>query len=107
MSAQKAKELGFVDLVFDGTPEEFRQKVIDYALRLMRDVDMLLHEKRLRRERDEAEKPLKAYREEELKMMHNNFYGFDPSYHIARYYFVRKTPHYRTPYYLARHRLSQ
>ena len=30
-----------------------------------------------------------AYREEELDRLRLNFYGFDPSYHIARYYFVR------------------
>jgi putative two-component system hydrogenase maturation factor HypX/HoxX len=33
-----------------------------------------------------------------------NFYGFDPSYHVARYHFVFKVPKSRTPLYLARHR---
>ena len=33
-----------------------------------------------------------------------NFYGFDPSYHVARYNFVYKIPHAWTPLYLARHR---
>ena len=33
-----------------------------------------------------------------------NFYGFDPSYHIARYNFVAKVPHSWTPRHLARHR---
>jgi len=41
-----------------------------------------------------------------LERMRRNFYGFDPSYHVARYHFVRKTPHSRTPFYLARHRLA-
>ena len=33
-----------------------------------------------------------------------NFYGFDPSYHVARYNFVYKVPHSWTPLHLARHR---
>jgi putative two-component system hydrogenase maturation factor HypX/HoxX len=60
--------------------------------------------KRARRATDEAEKPLDAYRAEELERMRLNFYGFDPSYHVARYHFVFKVPKSRTPLYLARHR---
>jgi putative two-component system hydrogenase maturation factor HypX/HoxX len=60
--------------------------------------------KRARRARDEAEKPLATYREEELRRMRRNFYGFDPSYHVARYNFIRKTPKSRTPVTLAIHR---
>jgi putative two-component system hydrogenase maturation factor HypX/HoxX len=33
-----------------------------------------------------------------------NFYGFDPSYHVARYKFVRRVPQAWTPLHLARHR---
>jgi hypothetical protein len=33
-----------------------------------------------------------------------NFYGFDPSYHVARYHFVHRLPHAWTPLHLARHR---
>ena len=36
--------------------------------------------------------------------MHMNFYGFDPSYHIARHRFVYRTPQAWTPLHLARHR---
>ncbi len=53
-----------------------------------------------------AEKPLEAYRAEELERMRKNFYGFDPSYHVARYNFVHKVPKSRTPLTLARHRAS-
>jgi putative two-component system hydrogenase maturation factor HypX/HoxX len=56
------------------------------------------------RARDEALKPLAAYREEELAQMRRNFYGFDPSYHIARHHVVRKSPASWTPRHLARHR---
>ena len=53
---------------------------------------------------DEAEKPLAAYRAAELERMRLNFYGFDPSYHVARYNFVHKVPKSRTPLTIARHR---
>jgi putative two-component system hydrogenase maturation factor HypX/HoxX len=36
--------------------------------------------------------------------MHRNFYGFDPSYHVARSRFVHKHPHSWTPRHLAKHR---
>ena len=39
--------------------------------------------------------------------MRLNFFGFDSSYHVARYNFVRKVPKSRTPSYLARHRAPQ
>ena len=68
------------------------------------DLDALLAEKKARREADEAAKPLIAYRGEELERMNLNFYGFDPSYHVARYNFVYRIPHSRTPLHLARHR---
>lgn len=63
-----------------------------------------LQAKRARRAQDEAEKPLERYRAEELDRMRLNFYGFDPSYHVARHRFVHRTPHAWTPLYLARHR---
>jgi len=63
-----------------------------------------LEAKRAARATDEALKPLAAYREEELKRMKRNFYGFDPSYHVARYNFIRKIPKSRTPLTLAVHR---
>ncbi|MBP2444100.1 enoyl-CoA hydratase-related protein [Rhizobium leguminosarum] len=66
-----------------------------------------LAEKRARRDRDEAAKPLEAYRAEELQRMRRNFYGFDPSYHVARYNFIRKTPKSRTPVTLAVHRANK
>lgn len=59
------------------------------------------------RARDEAVKPLQAYRDEELACMRRNFYGFDPSYHVARYHFVQKMPHAWTPRHLAAHRDPQ
>jgi putative two-component system hydrogenase maturation factor HypX/HoxX len=63
-----------------------------------------LAEKRARRARDEAWRPLEQFRSDELVQMRMNFYGFDPSYHIARHRFVHRTPHAWTPLHLARHR---
>ena len=54
-------------------------------------LDARLVEKRRRREADEAEKPLASYRSEELARMRLNFYGFDPSYHVARYNFIHES----------------
>ena len=66
----------------------------------------ILADKRARRERDEQALPLADYRSNELARMRMNFYGFDPSYHIARHRFVYRTPHAWTPLHLARHRRS-
>jgi putative two-component system protein, hydrogenase maturation factor HypX/HoxX len=63
-----------------------------------------LAEKKQRRRNDEAAKPLASYRDGELEQMRLNFFGFDPSYHVARHRFVHRTPHAWTPLYLARHR---
>jgi putative two-component system hydrogenase maturation factor HypX/HoxX len=60
--------------------------------------------KAARRAADEAVKPLAAYRAEELSQMRRNFYGFDPSYHVARHHFVHRKPHARTPRQIALHR---
>ncbi|HUN27315.1 MAG TPA: hydrogenase maturation protein, partial [Steroidobacteraceae bacterium] len=68
------------------------------------DLEARLARKREQRARDEREKPLAAYRAEELERMRRNFYGFDPSYHVARYNFIHKVPKSRTPLTLARHR---
>jgi len=51
-----------------------------------------------------ARRPLAAHRGAELQRMQRNFYGFDPSYHVARHHFVHRKPHAWTPRHLARHR---
>jgi putative two-component system protein, hydrogenase maturation factor HypX/HoxX len=67
------------------------------ALARSRQIDRLIADKAERRRRNEAMKPLEAYRNEELLRMKKNFYGFDPSYHVARYNFIRKVAKSRTP----------
>ncbi len=104
MGAAEARALGLADAVLAGSRAAFAQAVAEGAAALARQAPALLEEKRARRAADEARKPLSAYRAEELAQMRRNFYGFDPSYHVARYNFVRKVPKSRTPVTLARHR---
>jgi putative two-component system hydrogenase maturation factor HypX/HoxX len=104
MGAKDAVDCGLADARFGKDAGSFLEAAIARAQAMAKDADWpaMLEGKRLRRERDEAAKPLQRYREEELARMKLNFYGFDPSYHVARYHFVYKMPKARTPGYLAR-----
>jgi putative two-component system hydrogenase maturation factor HypX/HoxX len=106
IGAAAAKRLGLIDDCFGDGPDAFVSEVSALAERLAASPDYpgLLEAKRRRRAEDEGAKPLAAYRDEELARMRLNFYGFDPSYHVARYHFVSKVPHAWTPLHLARHR---
>ncbi len=106
MGAREAHRLGLVDEVIEACGEAFMDRVMAGAATIARagHCAALLSNKRRKRLDDEAEKPLKRYREEELEQMRLNFYGFDPSYHVARYNFVYKVPKSRTPVTIARHR---
>lgn len=98
-----------IDDHFGRTPEHFVELVKQRAKALAADPALarLMDEKQQRRADDEASKPLSSYRMEELQRMKLNFFGFDPSYHIARYNFIRHVPKSRTPSYLAIHRSNQ
>jgi len=102
----EALRWGLIDDRFGETPQSFTQLVRERAEVLAADASLphLLAEKRRRRIDDETQKPLSQYRAEELEHMKLNFFGFDPSYHIARYNFIRRVPKSRTPSYLATHR---
>lgn len=106
MDAMEAQEIGLINGYFDVNHADFIKQIerIAKALAASADYGNLLASKRQQRERDEREKPLERYRAEELHQMQLNFYGFDPSYHVARYHFVYKIPHAWTPLYLAKHR---
>ncbi len=106
ISARQAQSVGLVDAVIEGDRAGFLDEVLRRAQQLARSATLpaRIDGKRARRARDEAEKPLARYREEELAQMRRNFYGFDPSYHVARSYFVRHTPPSWTPRHLAIHR---
>lgn len=102
MLAREAVASGFYDALLPAPM--FAEAVQRRAQVLSHEAERRLAEKRAARARDEAEKPLAAYRAEELARMRQNFYGFDPSYHVARWHFVHKTPHSWTPLHLACHR---
>jgi putative two-component system hydrogenase maturation factor HypX/HoxX len=106
LSAAAAAEMGFLDAVFGDDLASFEAAARRRAEALAGDADFdrLLAAKRRRRAADEALRPLEAYRAEELKHMQRNFFGFDPSYHVARHHFIRKTPPSWTPRHLAPHR---
>jgi putative two-component system hydrogenase maturation factor HypX/HoxX len=106
MTAERSVSSGFSDAMLAGDAQSFRVDLARRAAELARSNDLaeLLEQKRTTRAADEAAKPLARYREEELAMMQRNFYGFDPSYHVARHHFVRKSPASWTPRHLARHR---
>ncbi|MCX7155105.1 MAG: hydrogenase maturation protein [Rhodocyclales bacterium] len=106
LTAQRAAETGFTDACLAGDSQAFRIDVARRAAEIAAAPDLAarLTAKRERRAQDEAAKPLAAYREEELAHMRRNFYGFDPSYHVARHHFVRKSLASWTPRHLALHR---
>ncbi|MBO6674439.1 MAG: hydrogenase maturation protein [Rhizobiales bacterium] len=105
MGAREAERLGLADLVIDGSRADFHEAVARRAEQLAGGKwSDRIEEKSACRNDDEADKPLAAYRAEELAKMRQNFFGFDPSYHIARSNFVRKVPKARTPLNLAQHR---
>ena len=106
MGSQEALALGLADARFAHDAQTFLQAAIKRAQAMAQDPRLgdMLFAKRRQRLLDESAKPLERYREEELARMKLNFYGFDPSYHVARYHFVYKLAKARTPHYLARHR---
>src|ERR1019366_6516607 len=71
MGAAAAQRLWGAQAVFAHAGARFRAAVQEHAGRLAADpaFDRLLAQKRARREREEAEKPLEAYRAEELERM--------------------------------------
>jgi putative two-component system protein, hydrogenase maturation factor HypX/HoxX len=106
LGAAEAHAAGLVDAVFGSDAADFGQQArrAAAALAVASDLPARLQAKQERRRQDEAQRPLAWYREEEMRHMRLNFFGFDPSYHVARYNFVHRVPHSRTPLHLALHR---
>jgi len=109
LGAENALALNLVDAVAGPSRDEFLAAVRAAARALAEPAEFAarLAAKREQRARDEAQRPLERYRAEELARMRLNFYGFDPSYHVARHRFVHRTPQAWTPLYLARHRAQR
>lgn len=106
MGVHEALTLGLLDAVFDNDPGLFVQSVKQGAMNMATESCFADHLKQKNNQRlaDEKQRPLAEYRQQELARMKQNFYGFDPSYHVARYNFVYKVPKSRTPMTIARHR---
>lgn len=104
MSAGESVRCGFYDacLPAPGFAVDVARRAAELAA--APDIEAQIAAKAARRAADEATKPLAEYRAAELAEMRRNFYGFDPSYHVARYHFVARSPHSWTPRHLARHR---
>lgn len=106
ISAVEAARMGLIDTTRPGSPEAFETVMFGHAEARAAETELTarLAAKARRRESDAAEKPLSAYREQELARMRLNFFGFDTSYHVARHDFITQVPKSRTPLYLAPHR---
>jgi len=106
IGAAEARRIGLLDAVLGEESAELTAQARQRALELAAAPDLAerIATKAAQRATDEATKPLQRHRDEELQRMHRNFYGFDPSYHVARHYFVHRKPHAWTPRHLAVHR---
>ncbi|ARF54004.1 hydrogenase maturation protein [Streptomyces gilvosporeus] len=94
VAAAAAQRCGLVDRIVDCAPQDFTARTARLAARLAASsaCQPRIAAKKATRERDEAERPLAAYRADELARMHTQFYGRDRSYHVLRRAFVRKEP---------------
>ncbi|MFZ5548923.1 MAG: enoyl-CoA hydratase-related protein [Pseudomonadota bacterium] len=101
MGAAEALRRGLVDAVL---PDEAALRARALALAADGALPQRIAAKAARRAADEALRPLAEYRASELEAMRRNFFGFDPSYHVARHHFVHRKPHAWTPRHLATHR---
>jgi putative two-component system hydrogenase maturation factor HypX/HoxX len=108
MSAVQARDAGLVDELLGAGPDGFEARVAALAAERSAPAGLRvrLAAKLARRVTDEARRPLARYRDDELARMRHNFYGFDPSYHVARHHFVHRKPHAWTPRHLALHRAA-
>ncbi len=109
ISARRAAEIGLIDRVIATSAASFVPAVEALAEGIANSPGYaeIIRGKDEQKKRDELAKPLASYRAAELEHMKLNFYGFDPSYHVARYNFVFRVPHSRTPLHLAAHRRKQ
>lgn len=103
MGVEEACRHGLVDDMMEGDRAAVDAAVWRLCRRIAEDkaFETRIAQKAADRERDEAERPLAAYRAAELAEMRRNFFGFDSSYHVARYEFVTKRRASRTPSHLS------
>ncbi|MEU1285849.1 enoyl-CoA hydratase-related protein [Kitasatospora sp. NPDC005856] len=94
VSAATAERIGLVDRVLACGPEEFGPATAHLAglLAASPTTQQRIAAKKAAREADERTKPLDAYREEELAVMHRQFFTPESPYHALRSAFVHKRP---------------
>ncbi|GLF93112.1 hydrogenase maturation protein [Streptomyces yaizuensis] len=102
VSAAYAAELGLIDRTFPGGQEEFRAGVELRAAALAGAAELAdrIARKRSGREREEAERPLEAYRLDELDRMRRNFFAAGEPYPVLRREFVHGVRPSGTPEHL-------
>ncbi|KJK59365.1 enoyl-CoA hydratase-related protein [Saccharothrix sp. ST-888] len=94
VTARAAQQLGLADRVIPSAPQDFGAEVGRLAALLARSARLQerIAAKKAVRERDEALRPLAAYRTAELTEMHRTFFDPDAPYHALRFAFVHKCP---------------
>ncbi|WP_316528741.1 hydrogenase maturation protein [Kitasatospora brasiliensis] len=94
VSSATAERIGLVDRVLARGPEEFGPATAHLAglLAASPTTQQRIAAKKAAREADERAKPLDAYREEELAVMHRQFFTPESPYHALRSAFVHKRP---------------
>ena len=95
LSAEQACNIGLIDDIIyldELNSSSFHEQIIRLAEGVVHSDSLKeqLSNKQNQLNNDNRLKPLSEYREAELAQMHENFYGEDQSYHIARGNFVRK-----------------
>jgi putative two-component system hydrogenase maturation factor HypX/HoxX len=92
VGAGAAVAMGLIDATFGAGRSAVLEEVAARAAALAAGGTFAarLAAKAARRRRDEAVKPLAAYRAEELAQVHGSFYGPDQAFHEARRRFVHK-----------------
>jgi putative two-component system protein, hydrogenase maturation factor HypX/HoxX len=99
ISSAHAERIGLVDTVLPGSPAEFEESVLDHATQLAASdrFPQLLDEKRAGRAAAERQKPLAAYRVEELAEMSRDIFDDRNSFADNRRAFVAKQKPMTTP----------
>jgi putative two-component system hydrogenase maturation factor HypX/HoxX len=100
MGTDEACQIGLLDGTFGCDAEEFLTRLETRAEALAADPALpnMLAARRRRRSAAERARPLASYRAHELARMADNFFGPDPSYHLARGAFVRKLAATEAPF---------
>lgn len=90
--ASEAVNIGLLDDCFGESVSAFRELVMEKVTAFVTHAGFedIITNKKVNRLRDESEKPLMQYAEEELTQMRTNFYMPDAEYHFKRHFFVFK-----------------